>query len=381
MFGKPEAASVTLEEKGFSFSGNAKEYFGIWIVNLLLSIVTLGIYTAWAKVRRLRYFYGNTWLDGHNFEYHAKPKQILIGRIIVFVVLVLVNVISNFYPQFALYVLIPYMLALPWLLNKAVSFNARMTSYRNVHFNFAGSYGSALWVFVVLPLIVPIIGFAVIGLGLYTGLINFFERTLLGVLVVIFLLAQIAIIPYISKKVNEYIGNRTRYGSARFATDMELSALYKNLGIILLCVGLPFVLIIVGAYNIQASGAVGFLSTGLTQVGIFILYAVFIGGAVFYAAGVRNIAFNGTTLDGIHKLKSNLSRLKYTIIIITNFLAIIVSIGLLRPWTAVRTWRYLADHTALEINGSMDGFIAGQEDSGNVVAGEYLDIEGIDFGL
>ena len=44
----------------FSFTGNASEYFGIWIVNLLLSIVTFGIYTAWAKVRRLRYFYGNT---------------------------------------------------------------------------------------------------------------------------------------------------------------------------------------------------------------------------------------------------------------------------------------------------------------------------------
>ena len=56
----------------FSFTGNAKEYFGIWIVNLLLSIITIGIYTAWAKVRRQRYFYGNTWMDGHNFEYHAK---------------------------------------------------------------------------------------------------------------------------------------------------------------------------------------------------------------------------------------------------------------------------------------------------------------------
>lgn len=201
------------------------------------------------------------------------------------------------------------------------------------------------------------------------------------VLVIFFAIAQIAIIPYISKKVNEYIGNRTRYGSAEFATNMQLSAIYKNLGIVLLCVGLPFVLLIVAAYNIQTSGSAGFITTGLSQVGIFILYAVFIGGGVFYAAGVRNIAYNGTTLDGVHKLKSTLSRLKYTIIIITNFLAIIVSIGLLRPWTAVRTWRYLADNSALEINGSMDGFIAGQEESGNVVAGEYLDIEGIDFGL
>src|SRR5258707_6333866 len=42
------------------FTGRAGEYFRIWIVNICLSIVTLGIYSAWAKVRRKRYFYGNT---------------------------------------------------------------------------------------------------------------------------------------------------------------------------------------------------------------------------------------------------------------------------------------------------------------------------------
>lgn len=391
MFGKPEAAAAVSVEKGFSFSGNAKEYFGIWIVNLLLSIVTLGIYTAWAKVRRLRYFYGNTWLDSHNFEYHAKPTQILIGRVIVLGVLIVVNVVSNFFPLFAFLVLIPYMIVLPWLLNKAISFNARMTSYRSVHFNFKGSYGSAFWVFVVLPLLVPIVVLALGALMYFSvsssaagvgssALMLQNVYSIMG-LIIFFVIAQIAIIPYISKKVNEYIGNRTRYGSAEFATDMQLSAIYKNLGIVLLFVGVPFILLMVAAYNIQSSGSAGFISTGVSQVGIFVLYAAFIGSGVFYAAGVRNIAYNGTTLDGVHKLKSNLSRLKYTIIIITNFLAIIVSIGLLRPWTAVRTWRYLADNTALEVNGSMDGFIAGQEDSGNVVAGEYLDIEGIDFGL
>jgi len=38
------------------FTGRGTEYFGIWIVNLLLTIITLGIYSAGAKVRRLQYF-------------------------------------------------------------------------------------------------------------------------------------------------------------------------------------------------------------------------------------------------------------------------------------------------------------------------------------
>lgn len=45
------------------FRGTAKEYFKIWIVNVLLSIVTFGIYSAWAAVRTRRYFYGNTVLS------------------------------------------------------------------------------------------------------------------------------------------------------------------------------------------------------------------------------------------------------------------------------------------------------------------------------
>lgn len=381
MFGQSESASATFEKKGFSFSGTAKEYFGIWIVNLLLSIITLGIYTAWAKVRRLRYFYGNTWLDGHNFEYHAKPKQILIGRIIVVGVLVVVNVVSNVFPLFAFIVLIPYLFGLPWLLNKAISFNARVTSYRNVHFNFEGSYWPAFGTFVVLPLIVPALGFGLMAAAFASGAVSIINLKPFFFLLAVFVIAQLAIIPFISKKTHEYLGNRTRYGAARFATDMELSALYKNLGVIVLCAGLPFVILASLVFSVYFTGQPRIGSLGASQFALIILYAVLIGGAVFYAAGVRNIAYNGTTLDGIHRLKSNLSRLKYTVIIITNFLAIIVSIGLLRPWTAVRTWRYLTDNTSMDVSGSMDNFIAGQEESGNVVAGEYLDIEGIDFGL
>ncbi len=89
-----------LQRAGFVFGGSAGEYFRIWIVNLLLSIVTLGIYSAWAKVRRLRYFYGNTFLDRHNFDYHASPVRILIGRIIVLGALFAANILTNINPLF-----------------------------------------------------------------------------------------------------------------------------------------------------------------------------------------------------------------------------------------------------------------------------------------
>src|SRR5437016_7810713 len=64
------------------FTGTAAEYFRVWIVNLFFTLATLGIYSAWAKVRKRRYFYGSTRLDGDSFDYFASPKAILNGRII-----------------------------------------------------------------------------------------------------------------------------------------------------------------------------------------------------------------------------------------------------------------------------------------------------------
>jgi uncharacterized membrane protein YjgN (DUF898 family) len=58
----------------FQFRGTGREFFRIWIVNFALTLITVGIYSAWAKVRTRRYFYGNTALAGHTFDYHASPN-------------------------------------------------------------------------------------------------------------------------------------------------------------------------------------------------------------------------------------------------------------------------------------------------------------------
>lgn len=85
---QPASLSPVLPEKipaqRFSFTGSGSEYFRIWIVNLLLTIVTFGIYSAWAKVRRTQYFYNNTHVAGSSFDYHGKPLSILKGRAIAF---------------------------------------------------------------------------------------------------------------------------------------------------------------------------------------------------------------------------------------------------------------------------------------------------------
>src|SRR5690606_34891506 len=80
---EPEVQPVRLGGlQRFRFYGEASEYFSIWIVNILLTIVTLGLYSPWAKVRRLRYFYGNTEFSRRRFDFTGVPTKILMGRLI-----------------------------------------------------------------------------------------------------------------------------------------------------------------------------------------------------------------------------------------------------------------------------------------------------------
>src|SRR6218665_2252126 len=43
-----------------AFTGGTGAYFRVWIVNLLLCCVTLGLYTPWARQRTAQYFYRHT---------------------------------------------------------------------------------------------------------------------------------------------------------------------------------------------------------------------------------------------------------------------------------------------------------------------------------
>jgi uncharacterized membrane protein YjgN (DUF898 family) len=187
------------------FTGRAGEYFGIWIVNLLLSIVTLGIYSAWAKVRRNKYFYHNTLIDGVGFDYHASPIAILKGRIIAVVLFVLYQVFAGFSPIAAVVLLIAFLLALPWIVVRGLTFNARNSSHRGLRFDFDGSYLQAALAFIVYPLLV------VITLGLA--------------------------LPFVAQRVNQFAFNHHKFGLSRFQMQALVKDFYmvylKLIGVIL----------------------------------------------------------------------------------------------------------------------------------------------------
>ncbi|SCW33482.1 Uncharacterized membrane protein YjgN, DUF898 family [Rhizobium mongolense subsp. loessense] len=343
------------------FTGSASEYFGIWIVNVLLTIVTLGIYSAWAKVRRNRYFYGNTVLLGRAFEYHATGKQIFIGRLIVFAAIIIVNVITTINPLFSLVTTLAIFVALPWLIMRGMRFNARVTSYRNVRFDFVGGAGGAFVAVILASLL------AAISLGLLA--------------------------PFASRWLNRYVFNNLRYGDRTFHTDPRIGSLYRALVI-------PALMVVVGGIilaviGLGAAGAVMPLLDGaqtdereataaivgllyLALFGVFIVYGL---AALVYRAAVHNIVWSSMTIDGRHQLRSDLGRGRYAWIALSNLLVTICTLGLMRPWAAVRQARYIVEHTAILVDGEIDQVVTAVEARGAAIGAEYMSMEGFDFGF
>src|SRR5512132_1127733 len=97
------------------FAGSAGEYFRIWIVNICLSVLTLGIYSAWAKVRRKRYFYGSTLLEGSAFEYVGNPVAILKGRILVVLAFTVYSLSQQVNAFISIALLLVILVFLPWV--------------------------------------------------------------------------------------------------------------------------------------------------------------------------------------------------------------------------------------------------------------------------
>jgi uncharacterized membrane protein YjgN (DUF898 family) len=358
----PAAANQPRVLLPLEFRGNGGEYFRIWIVNLLLTIVTLGIYSAWAKVRRLRYFYGNTYLDGQSFDYHGQPLAILKGRLIVVAAYAVFIVASQIFPIGAGLVAIALVIfGVPWIIMRSRRFQLRMTSYRNLRFNFHGEYGGAMAAFI----------------GWY-----FLAVITLGILFPVWIRKRVQYsldnAAYGSQPFTFHTGNGTYY---KFCLITFFLGLGVYLGVILGFFSLaglgdlmrPDVPPATGAEMLAAGGAAGAL---LIIGGVIAL----LGIAGYYQASAANAAFGGVQA-GSQYVRSNLRAWPLIGIYVTNLLAIVCTLGLFYPWAKVRQMRYHLENTAIDSDGNLAGFTASSGEGIDAVGEEVGDFFDVDFGI
>ena len=342
----------------FTFHGNGSEYFRIWIVNLLLTILTIGLYSPWAKVRKNRYIYGNLQLADSYFDYLAKPLVILRGRLLALVLLLAVLGAQWFFPSLYIGSFLIIALVTPWLVVRARMFNMRYTSYRNIRFGFNPAYGEA-----------------------YTAIFWF------GFLAVIsFGLAA----PYAHYRRNKLVVGNTRWGNLNFRLG-EVAGKFYFAYFVGFCIGVVLLApatSLLGQLNVFAKGAEGdSISPALSLAPIVFGFLCYFIIAKYIAAIILLTTTNhthiGNSLSGQqeHRLGCDWSMPAMLWIYVTNMIAIALSIGLLTPWAQMRILQYQLNRTWLDVSGGLDAVIASQPQTVSSLGEEIGDIFDVDIGL
>ena len=348
---KAKGSASTNLEQSIQFTGKAEEYFGIWLVNIILSVITLGIYSAWAKVRRQTYFKNNTKIGEHSFGYHATGWQILKGRLIVVAVLVITNILATFDPWLGIAQGLVFLFLIPWIINLSLRFSARMTSYRNIRFNWHGTYLKTLWLF----MIAPILGVLTLGLA----------------------------VPVIARAQYSYFANSHSYGTSKFACSLKVGEFYYAFLISALVSFVPAIL-----FGLVIFSQVDDLSFPTIDIPISVLVTVYFSAIFFiyfmifiYTVLCRNLMVRSLSLASVARFDSTINPFMLLWISLSNFVVIIISLGFMTPWAQIRKYRYLSHSTQIKIEGNLDKFVDEENKNLSSFGEGYADIEGLDIGI
>lgn len=342
----PEVAPAAQEYR-FEFFGEAKEYFRIWIVNLALSILTLGVFSAWAKVRTQRYFYSNTRLAGVPFEYLAQPLPILKGRAIAFALFGSYALAGQFSIGLQLGLLALIGLLAPWLIVRGLMFHARYSSWRGLTFRFLPSYGQAYRWYLFAYILVPL------SFGLA--------------------------FPYVKSRQKKFVVEQHRFGGREFkflATSGDFYPPY------LISVGLVIGWLILSSTVFGALMAAhrGTPSAWSQYVFIGFVYFGYFLAWVFIYSRITNLTYNQAELDG-YRLRSTLGAFDLVKLYLVNTVAILSTLGMAIPWAAIRMAHYRAAHLELVAPADLDSFTAEHQREESALGAEMDNLFDLDIGL
>ena len=400
------------DRASLEFKGSGSEYFKIWIVNLFLSILTLGIYSAWAKVRRKRYLYGNTSIKGASFEYHASPITILKGRLIAVALLIVYSVLSELFPLVGFFLLILLFAFIPWIVWRSLRFNARMTSLRNVHFSFKGRLGKSYLFYLVIPFIFPLLISSLFSFGYsvlvyeypienfynyFSDLINFpdYYPTEILILTVGSVSMYLLMIPYVQKIKMSYYMNNSCFGQGKFSSNISASKFYLIDILTFLVTAAVFlfpIMIFLLIYGFNAFFDYGseFLDNVNSIVPVFFIFVAYVFmlssvflSTAFFTAKLRNYVYSNTQLNDNISVNSNLNTWSLFWLYLSNFFLMIFTVGLAYPLTIIRKTKYMAETVSVNNVEAFSQFVSQQEQQQSALGeeiGEAFDVgSGIEF--
>jgi uncharacterized membrane protein YjgN (DUF898 family) len=360
----PIAESLT-----FLFTGSGKEYFRIWIVNLFLTVATLGIYSAWAKVRRLQYFDRNTQLAGAVFDFRGDPKAILRGRILAVIMLTAYHYAFGFSRTVGVIVIAALMLALPFLIRGALRFRLQNTEYRGLPFHFAGSAAGAYRSYLPPMLTILLPGALLVVDPSGRSTVSAFLLYLGW--------------PLMHGAMKAYQHRHLQFGGAASTYSVPARRFYKPYLIAALSlVGLLIlfsVIVAIVAAVAPKKGAGGWIVWTPFLGGLLMVYVVYLLAGPYIQVRIANMAWSNTAFPGM-EIRCTMSARAFARLQTVNVLLTLLTLGLYRPFAVVRTYRFRLANLTLHTTGGFEQVVADAAHSRRGATGDGVaDFFGIDL--
>jgi len=300
-----------------TFHGEGGTLFGIHVVNILLTIITVGIYYFWGKVRVRKYLYSQTELMGDRFAYHGTGKELFIGWlkaiVIIGVGLFVIRILTTFvHPLLGMLIYPIILVFIPFAMVGAMRYRLSRTSWYGIRFSFRGLFKTAFAKYAVGLLLTAI------TLGVYY--------------------------PFFYANMRHFWINNSYFGNTPFHYDGSGRDLLGK-----------FILAI-------------FLS--MITLGIYWFW---------YKAMVQRYDWEHTAFSALH-FKSTVTGGGLLGLTLVNLLLLIFTLGIAFPWVIIRTIRFQFAHLTLEGNIDFDK-IKQDAQSAKATGEGLADFMNIDSGL
>lgn len=333
-----------------SFAGSGDAFFGIFITNIFLSLLTLGLYWPWAKAARLRFLWQETEFGGSRFMFHGTGRELFIGllkALVIFGVIygaqILFNTQTTTVLRFTAGVVVVagFLLVPPLAIHGALRYRLSRTSWRGIHAGYRGSLGALLRIQLK----------GVILSGLTLGIY----------------------LPWFWAERYREIMSNIRLGNVRFhfrGTGRDLFKIYLPYLIVgaIMAVSLTVLFLILLSVGMEGGRSNQGSFIGMIMLFYLLIFGGYIALAVLYfrtAALSQRYLVNHLEIEHnglFYGMRSTVTVWKVLEVKLVNWLLTGITLGLAWPYVTIRNLKLWLDTT--EIDGTLDpeGIVQTEED-------------------
>ena len=400
---------LNIDAHPLEFTGSGGEYFRVWIVNVLLSIVTLGIYTPWARRRTAQYFYGHTLVAGSPLEFTAQQRKMVMGFVLLMLITIAYQLAVNTGQDTAvgLFLLSGALLA-PYIWASAMRFRLGATRWRGLRLQFTASWKEvyiASWPVFALALVWFCVFFGMQMLspelaqaleaaeeeGAKRALPSFTPA--MGGLLLLGLVLTVLCFIRLEYNYKSLLVLRAQVGAERGRWKPVYMDFVKvwlaTVAVFILCVVLISTVI-----GVLAGSSIALLAATSDKLGFWMFVVIFvaiIGGMfllflasaparAYREARMFQLLWNNTGLSHVARFKCHLKSGRYVGLRLKNMLFTLLTLGLYRPFARVSEYRMKLESVTLHVKGGVDqvaGALVKQQQGG--LGDALADAAGLDL--